>query len=144
MILKVLASILLVLGILGAFMGLMFRMDPGEERDAIAHDCIVGMFVASGSVLWLLARTLNSGGAHSGRSRLAFAVALSMLVFVPGLLFSWQWSILQERRHQAQRLRERRSREQDGAANRSQPVRSDTNQASAEAGPGRRPLRSTR
>src|SRR4051812_24353898 len=98
-------------------MALMFRMDPGEELEAIAHDCIVGVLVASGSVLWLIARASNSAIGTRGRPRLAFAAALCTLVFVPGLLFSWQWSILQERRHKAQRVQERRSREQDGEAN---------------------------
>lgn len=131
------AVILALLGGIGGFFGMMFRMDPGEESAAVAHDVIVGVLVGAACFLGVLALPWSFFRTSRTRLRAAVMPSLAVGVLVPALLFYWQWSILEARRHRAQRYVERRSSEQDGAANRSQPVRVETNRTSAAAGSDR-------
>jgi hypothetical protein len=131
------AFVLALLGCIGGFFGLMFRMDPGEESAAISHDIVVGVLIAGACVLGVLALPASVFGTARVRLRFAVIPSVAFAVLVPALLFYWQWSILDARRHRAQRHVESREGEPNGAADRSQPIRPDTNRTSAAAGSDR-------
>ena len=119
--LSISAVILALLGAVGGFFGLMFRMEPGEEAAALTYDSIVGILVAAACFLGVMA--LPSSMFRSSRTRLRAALfpSVALAVLVPAMLFSWQWSILEGRRQNAQRVIESRTSEPDAPANWSLP-----------------------
>jgi uncharacterized membrane protein len=132
--LAVSAVILALLGCIGGFFGMMFRMDPGEESAAVTHDVIVGVLIGGACSLGVLALPASFFRTARTRLRLAVIPSAAFVVLLPALLFYWQWSILEARRHRAQRHIESRTSEPGGPANGSQPIRSGTNQTSSAAG----------
>ena len=133
----VLSITAVLLGLWGAvwgFLGVMFRMDPGEESAALTHDIIVGIPIGGACLCFILA--LPSRMFRTARRQLVAASipATVLTVVISALLFAWQWSILEARRRNAPGPIQSQIREPHGPANGSQPVRSETNSTSATAG----------
>ena len=125
--------ILALLGVVGGFYGVMFRMEHGEESVALTWDMIVGLLFAGACFLGVLA--LPSGIFRTSRKQLkaAFVPSVASAFIIPALLFSWQWSILEGRRRNAQNVLEHQTSEQDGTTTGTQPIRSETNRTSPAA-----------
>jgi hypothetical protein len=133
-ILSISAVILALLSAVGGFFGLMFRMEPGEESIALRYDVYVGLLVAATCFLGVMALPPSRFRTSRTRLRAALVPSVALAVLVPAMLFSYQWSILEGRRQNAQKLIESRTSEPDGPANGSRPIHSETNSTAPAAG----------